>query len=479
MASARPHELDDARLAALLAPITLSASSPRRRFENWGKTHRCTPARVFVPTTDFECELVLELARRHRTTVRAAGAGHSPSDLACTTGYLIRTDNLNRLLEVNVEKQYVVVQSGMSLTALHEHLATHGLAMSNLGSISEQSIAGVVTTATHGTGIDFKVIPSYVLSFTLLLANGSKVRCSRTDLPDLFLATLCGLGATGFVLSVQLQVEPAFCLREVQQIKTVPEVIENLDALAHASEHVRFWWFPSTNKMVVSSFDRTYESPNPISESLFHGFVSFHLVQLLLFLGRYVSSITPWAGRAALWFGRNRSLNIDVSHRIFNADCKYLQYTTEWAIPYEQARPCIEELRFWLAAEHGKAGGLRPHFPIEIRFSDSDDIPLSPSYGRKTCWIGIVQFKPYGFPTAYRELFQKFENIMSRHHGRPHWAKAHGLGPDRLELLYPLFHDFVDLLRTVDPNGTFRNEYVRRHIFGEDISQRTFKDRQS
>lgn len=101
MASARPHELDDARLAALLAPITLSASSPRRRFENWGKTHRCTPARVFVPTTDFECELVLELARRHRTTVRAAGAGHSPSDLACTTGYLIRTDNLNRLLEVS------------------------------------------------------------------------------------------------------------------------------------------------------------------------------------------------------------------------------------------------------------------------------------------------------------------------------------------------------------------------------------------
>ena len=55
------------------------------------------------------------------------------------------------------------------------------------------------------------------------------------------------------------------------------------------------------------------------------------------------------------------------------------------------------ELRDWLQEEHSDPYGLRPHFPIEIRFSEADDIWLSPSSGQRTCWIGIIQYKsvPY------------------------------------------------------------------------------------
>lgn len=62
---------------------------------------QCRPRAVFVPETEEHCRFIVELARREQTTVRACGAGHSPSDLACTSGYLLRTDKLDRVIEVS------------------------------------------------------------------------------------------------------------------------------------------------------------------------------------------------------------------------------------------------------------------------------------------------------------------------------------------------------------------------------------------
>jgi len=169
---------------------------------------------------------------------------------------------------------------------------------------------------------------------------------------------------------------------------------------------------------------------------------------------------------------------VNDSHVIFNLDCRMPQYTTEWAIPYRNARACLRELHAWLAKERQDPHGARPHFPIEVRFSAADDIWLSPSNGEKTCWIGIIQYRPYNFNVPYRKLFATFEAIVSRHEGRPHWAKAHDLQPEALRRLYPHFDSFVRVLEEFDPNGMFRNEYVQRHIFGRPVGARVFKLRQ-
>lgn len=131
--------------------------------------------------------------------------------------------------------------------------------MSNLGSISDQTLAGVITTATHGSGINYRVISDHVLALGLLLADGTLVHCSRTVNPDLFMASLCGLGSTGLLVSVTLQVEPAFYLKEVCETIGLDETIENLDDLANSGEHVRMWWFPQTDKVRISASDRTRE----------------------------------------------------------------------------------------------------------------------------------------------------------------------------------------------------------------------------
>lgn len=160
---------------------------------------------------------------------------------------------------MNAEKRYIIAQAGITLHDLHIELAKSNLAMINVGSISDQTLAGIVTTATHGSGIGFGVMSIHVMALTLLLADGSRVTCSRSDRPDLFTASLCGLGSTGLILHIYLEVEPAFRLKELQETLPFEEVMENLDQLVYSAEHVRFWWFPTTDTVRCSYSDRTQE----------------------------------------------------------------------------------------------------------------------------------------------------------------------------------------------------------------------------
>ena len=148
--------------------------------------------------------------------------------------------------------------------------------------------------------------------------------------------------------------------------------------------------------------------------------MGYHVIQFLLFLGRYFLFLNTYVANFACWLASGDSMGIDDSYKIFNVDCRvsfceiiilakippwilttlfflfitqYPQYTTEWAIPYENSQACLREIREYLQKEQRNPLGIRPHFPVEIRFSAPDDIWLSPSFGRRTCWIGVVQYK--------------------------------------------------------------------------------------
>jgi L-gulonolactone oxidase len=161
--------------------------------------------------------------------------------------------------QVNREKNYVVVQPGIILSDLHAVLEENGLAMINVGSISDQTLGGCITTATHGSGLTFQSLSSHVLSFTLLTSDGSHVRCSRTENADLYAATLCGFGTTGILLSVQLQVEPYFNLREDAELVKFQDVLRNFEGIVSSAEHVRMWWFNQNDTVRLSRCNRSSE----------------------------------------------------------------------------------------------------------------------------------------------------------------------------------------------------------------------------
>ena len=95
-----PSDIPLDELYRRLEPVTIDRSSPATVFRNWGHTYTCTPSSVFCPESEHHLELILELALREGQKVRAVGVGHSPSDLACTSGYMVQMNRLDKIIEV-------------------------------------------------------------------------------------------------------------------------------------------------------------------------------------------------------------------------------------------------------------------------------------------------------------------------------------------------------------------------------------------
>ena len=184
-----------------------------QKWRNWAGDERCNPAEIERPSSIAEIAAALERAAARDQRVRVAGAGHSFSDIALTDGRLLRLDRMSRVLEVDRASGLVRVQAGITIHALNARLAAIGLALENLGDIDVQSIAGAISTATHGTGARLRNIPSQVAALTLVLADGSTLYCSEQDDPELLRAARVGLGALGVVAEVTLRCVPAFRLR--------------------------------------------------------------------------------------------------------------------------------------------------------------------------------------------------------------------------------------------------------------------------
>lgn len=169
---------------------------------------------------------------------------------------------------------------------------------------------------------------------------------------------------------------------------------------------------------------------------------------------------------------------VDTSENIFNYDCGFPQYTYEGAVPYTETGACLSSLASWLTAELNDPHGLRTHFPIEIRFTEQDDIWLSPTFQQRATYIGAIQYRPFNLPVPYKKYFRGFERVLLAHEGRPHWAKSHSVGLPELHKRYAKLGAWLEVRERVDPGKVLCNAYVRRHLLGEvgeEVDSRKFK----
>lgn len=105
---------------------------------------------------------------------------------------------------------------------------------------------------------------------------------------------------------------------------------------------------------------------------------------------------------------------------------------------------------------------IRAHFPVEVRFTASDDIYLSPSFGRDSCYINIISYRPYSKEIPYKEWWDSYEKIVKDVGGRPHWAKAHNVTAADFVKMYPYFRAWAQVRKRLDPINMFNNEYMNR-----------------
>ncbi|MER7558814.1 D-arabinono-1,4-lactone oxidase [Nocardioides sp. NPDC126508] len=421
---------------------------------NWAGDETCTPHQYLSPRTVEELATAVEQAAAAGRTVRVVGAGHSFSDLVCTDGLLLDLDHLNGIQHVDRDAGLVTVGAGTRLFDLNPALAELGLALPNLGDIDRQSVAGAVSTATHGTGRLLGNLATQVASVDLVLADGS-IRKVTEDDPETLRAARVSLGALGVATSYQLRVVPAFALHARAGSMPVAEVVDRLDELVETNDHFEFFLFPHAEAALVKTNNRTdrpLAPPHPLVQRASE-FVENGVFEAACRLGRRFPSRIPAINRAITRLDTSTD-HVDQSHRVF-ASRRSVRFTEmEIAVPRESCTSVLEEIQHTIARQRLDVG-----FPIEVRFVAADeDSHLSPSYGRPTAYLAVHMYRGM----AWRAYFEAVQKIALAHEGRPHWGKRHLFEADQLARLYPAWDRFQAVRTELDPHGTFTNDHVRR-----------------
>jgi L-gulono-1,4-lactone dehydrogenase len=433
---------------------TVSRRQPAARWTNWGGNQRCAPEEIRRPTSATELVEAVKSAAGRDLTVKAVGSGHSFTDVACTTGMQVRLNGYDRILGIDREAGRVTVQSGVTITALSEALADVGLAMPNLGDIGYQSISGAISTGTHGTGAKLCGLAHQVAALELVTGDGAIVSASPTEEPEIFAAARLGVGAMGILSTVTLQCVPAFRLRAEERPMRVDDVLSDVDNLVEGNDHFEFYWVPHTGWALTKANNRTEEPVGGRSrakewyEQIFLENVAFGAVCRL---GRARPNWIPRLATAVPSSGPRQY--VARSDKVFTSPRMVRFCEMEYSLPREHLGTALNRLRQFI-----EDAGLMVSFPVEVRVAAPDDIPLSTSYGRQSCYIAIHMYR--GMP--YDQYFRGAEAIFSELEGRPHWGKLHYQTAATLAPRYPQWEAFQSARRSVDPNGRFANAYTDR-----------------
>ncbi|KAK4975685.1 hypothetical protein LTR28_008866, partial [Elasticomyces elasticus] len=171
---------------------------------------------------------------------------------------MINLDQYSKVLNVDLTKNTLTVEGGIRLRDLNLAANRYGLTMPNLGSIDEQSIAGAIATATHGSSLKHGLMSESVKSLRIVLSNGSAVRCSAEQNTDLFRAALVSLGALGIIVEIEYQMIPACNIEWEQTLRPLSDVLSDWDKdLWTQKEYTRVWWLPYMKRAIVWSATKT------------------------------------------------------------------------------------------------------------------------------------------------------------------------------------------------------------------------------
>lgn len=426
-------------------------------WKNWAGNEIAHPTSIENPRTEEELISIIRQAADRGEKVKVPGSGHSFTPAAVTDGRLVRIESLQGIRSIDREKLEVRVGAGTTLNALNRLLATEGLAMANLGDIAYQTVAGAISTSTHGTGVKLTGLAAQVVGMRLVDGHGNLIECDANKNSDVLEMARVSVGALGAISECTIRVVEAFRLEATEVPMKLEDVLNNLDDLRMSNDHFEFFWIPHTKWALTKRNNRTTEPLNPLPKVkgwVEKTFMENYAFGALCRLGRMKPSLIPKLATALPSSGSRTYIND--SYKIFASPRLVRFYEMEHALPAESVAPALREIREMIERK-----GYLLNFPIEVRFTAPDDVPLSTAFDRHSGYIAVHVYKGM----EYEPFFRDVENILRKYDARPHWGKVHHRDAEELASLYSRFNDFLSMRDRLDPQRTFANRYTDR-VFG-------------
>ena len=425
---------------------------------NWSGIESAQPQRVEEPADTAAIVAAVERARAEGTTVKMIGTGHSFTAISAPEHTLLRPTRLGGILSVDREALTVTALAGTRLQDLNEGLEALGLSLHNMGDIAEQTLAGATSTGTHGTGGVASSLSAQICGLTLVTGTGEVVTATETENPELLEFARLGLGALGILTTITFRVEPLFVLEANETPMGWDEYIAGFDEHIANHHHVDTYWFPHTDRMLVKTNDRLdsgIDEVEPLSRWRAwwdDEFLSNSLFGALNHVTNRVPAIIPRFNQVSSRLLSARTYS-DVAHKVFVSPRTVVFREMEYAVPLEAGLTALAEARAAL-----DASDIKITFPVEIRVTPADGIPMSTSGDRRSMYLAFHTHRD----ADHLEYFALIEPIMRAHDGRPHWGKVHTRTAADLAPTYARFEEFLALRDLLDPDRVFANPYLRR-----------------
>jgi len=486
----------------------LSATYGETLLRNGGLRHEYVKQDWRLIAEDFrEEEAVLDILNRHADgNIRVLSSGHAWSDLIKSGDVIIDLRSMNRVdIEKNGSDIIVNVQGGCVLQDLLDTIhAQTDHTMPSLGGIKKQTIAGVVSTGTHGSG---KHSLSHYMDSLRIAAYDSatgKAKIYEWKEGQELKAARCSLGCMGVILSVTFHAVPKYWLQEnITQYDTIDEVLEKEKEFPLQ----QFTLFPYCWKYFIFEWQELDGKPEGIPNLKTHfqriyDFIAVDVLAhatlkvVLFFASSQKGSsqlIRVFYGKIMpMSMGHKRNVIDESEHTITLAHYLFQHLEMEVFIPAHNIQKATTMIRHLVSLFAGQTGEVPEHIRAELATINKTDILEShkglythhyPLFFRRILpddtLISMtaqaqedyysISFFTYLSPDT-REHFFEFAETMARvltelYDAKLHWGKYFPLEYKDVKHLYPHIEEFHRICSQVDPKGVFRNEYTS-HVLG-------------
>jgi L-gulono-1,4-lactone dehydrogenase len=467
-----------------IEPVSRLGFVTRRKWRNVAKNRSMEPLRIYRPSSLEQLIGLVYEAEDKQVSIRAVGSGHSWSDVALTEGFLVLPDSLRRPL--SYEPGLARVQSGMRIRELNEWLNSQGAALPNMGGFDGQTIAGVISTSTHGSGITFGPLSDLVRSIDIVAAQGRVYRIEPENGPtetapaghelikdDLtFESARVGMGCLGLIYAVAIEVIPSYLLTEKRVRSTWEEERDRIHAGIDGHRHYELYLNPHPSR------DRTHlcmVTTRVLADKLpWWGSskrrrrLRVELLSRLPGMGNLLNVVMGVAPKATPFLlGLTlKALTDDAftnrSYRVLNIGAaNYLPAdSAEIGVPLTRAVEAIDEV-LHVAARQRKLGGVYHSAPIALRFVKQSRASMSMMHGRDTMMIELILVSR---TQGGNELLAAYEEALYKVDGRPHWGQINTLasGHGLLEGMYDGYPAWLEVHRKFNSTGVFNSPFSKR-----------------
>jgi hypothetical protein len=474
----------------------------RRTWKNHLGNQSIDPLRIYDPASIEEVSAIVCDAEDAGVTVRAVGSGHSWSDVALTRGFLLKTDKLAQpsadeqdfLRPEWTGRRLVRPEAGIRIKELNAYLDGRGLALSNMGGYDHQTVAGVISTSTHGSGLTFGPLNDFVRSLDIVASGGLVYRIERSDGPTdrgayeahhgdrrilvqddhCFDAVAVGMGCIGVICTVMLEVEPKYYLREVREFHTWEKVRADLidGTVLDRNRHYEVLFSPYKRKhaypcLVTTRNYTANPSRKPLDKRTRNWAVEFasafpltpHLLNLAVDLK---PSLCPAMLESAIRALIKNEYD-EVSYKVLNIGTANLlpAYSCEIGVPMDGRHIQAAEEIIRVAAEARKVGDVYQSSPISFRFVKASNAYMSMMNGRDTMMIELIQLTR---SDGGYELLAAYESALSKLGGRPHWGQVNTLtaSEELLTTIYPHYREWLQVHHRLNASGVFNSPFTER-----------------